>query len=143
MPPADTAGPHPSQHRDRTRLGALFYGLIAAPTAWITAQVVGAVVAQRACFPGYEPLAAPAFSGVQAVSLVALLAALAVCASGVVAALLAWRRTREEHQGGGGSLLDVGEGRSRFMALTGVLTSAGFLIATLFSLPAVVLIPVC
>lgn len=143
MPTADTSGPHPSERRGSTHLGALLYGLIAAPAAWMAAQVVGFAAVQQACFPGYQPLAAPAFPGVQTVSLVALLAALAVCASGIVAALLAWRRTRGEHEGGGRSLLDVGEGRSRFMALTGVLTSSGFLIAVLFSLPAVVLVPTC
>lgn len=141
--PAAAQDQHPSQHRGATRLWVLLYGLIAAPAAWMTAQVVAAWVAQRACFPGYAPRAAPAFGGVQAIGMAALILALAVSVSGLLAALAAWRRTRQEHEGGGGPALDVGEGRSRFMALTGVMTSTGFSLAGLFSLPAVLLTPVC
>jgi hypothetical protein len=50
-----------------------------------------------------------------------------------------WSRTREENQGSSGAgdahgpaaaLLETGEGRTRFMALAGVLTSGGFLLLT-------------
>lgn len=143
MPPTAPPNSHPSEGRDQVGLATLLYGLIAAPAAWLAAEVFSAAVAQRACFPGYAPLAAPAFDGSKLIDLVAMLIALLVCASGIGAALWAWRRTRGEHRGGGGPLLDVGEGRSRFMALTGLMTSFGFLLAVLFSLPALMLTPVC
>lgn len=141
--PAAAQDQHPSEHRARTRLWVLLYGLVAAPAAWLAAQIIAAWVAQRGCFPGYAPLPAPAFNGVQAIGMAALLLALAISVSGLLAALAAWRRTRQEHEGGGGPALDVGEGRSRFMALTGVMTSSGFSLAVLFSLPAALLTPAC
>lgn len=122
---------------------ALVYGLVAAPCAWFSAQLVSAGVAQQACFPQYAPLAAPAFPGSHLMAGLALTAALAVCASGAWTAFVAGRRTHGEHAGHREALLDIGEGRSRFMALAGLLTSIGFLIGVLFSLPAVVLIPAC
>jgi hypothetical protein len=134
---------HPSAARGATRVGALLYGLIAAPCAWIAAQVTSSTLAQAACFPQYAPRDVPAFPGLHLLHAAALVLALAVCASGGFVAYGAWRRTRGEHRGGGGTLLDIGEGRSRFMALAGMMTSAGFLIGTLFSVPAALLVPAC
>lgn len=134
---------HPSAARDAIRVGALLYGLIAAPCAWLAAQVTSSTLAQAACFPQYAPLDAPAIPGLRLIQAAALVLALAVCASGAVVAYGAWRRTRAEHQGGSQSLLDIGEGRSRFMALAGMMTSVGFLVGTLFSVPAALFVPAC
>lgn len=142
---AQSAAPdsHPSASRAETSLAGLLYGLIAAPCAWILAQVFCSGLASRACHPKYEPLAAPAFSGTSAAHSAALLVAGLICASGAAVAYRAWGRTRGEHRGGSQSLLQVGEGRSRFMALAGLLTSLGFLLAVLFSVPAAILVPLC
>ena len=40
-------------------------------------------------------------------------------------------------------LLEIGEGRARFMAMAGMLTSASFLVAILFGVPAIVFGPLC
>lgn len=134
---------HPSAARGAIGVGVLLYGLIAAPCAWLAAQVASSTLAQAACFPQDTPLRIPAFPGVHLAHGLALAIALAVCASGALLAYGAWRRTRGEHQGGGHVLLDIGEGRSRFLALAGVMTSLGFLVATLFSIPAALLVPAC
>jgi hypothetical protein len=143
MARAAPAQDHPSAARGATRLWRLLYGLIAAPCAWLAAQVLSATLAQEACFPHSEPLAAPLFPGLHLMQSAALVLAVAVCASGAVVAYRDWRRTRGEHQGGGQVLLDIGEGRSRFMALAGMMTSLGFLAGTLFSVPATLLVPAC
>ena len=114
------AAPHPSPHRANARLGRLLYGLIAAPAAWAASQMVNAGLAQAACYPGTQPLAAPAFGGVHALQGAVVLVALAVCASAAAVAFGAWRATRAEHPGDEHALLSVGEGRSRFMAFAGV-----------------------
>lgn len=134
---------HPSAARDSIHVGALIYGLAAAPGAWLAAQVASSTLAQAACFPQDTPLRVPAFPGVHLAHGVALAIALAVCVSGALVAYGAWRRTRGEHTGGGHALLDIGEGRSRFLALAGLMTSLGFLVATVFSIPAALLVPAC
>lgn len=134
---------HPSPHRSRAGLAALLYGLIAAPLAWIIGQIVDATLAQEACFPGTEPLSSPAIANLQVVHAVVLAAALMVTVSAAVVAFGAWRATRDEQAGGSHVLLSIGEGRSRFMALAGVLTSLGFLVGTLFTVPALLFVPAC
>jgi hypothetical protein len=134
---------HPSRLRRSAALPALIYGLAAAPIAWISEQLVSFEVAQRACFPKTTPLDAPAFGGIHLLQSAAILIAVITCASALAVAVLAWRHTRAEHDGGGQTLLAIGEGRSRFMAFAGILTSAGFLVAVLFSTAAVFTVPAC
>jgi hypothetical protein len=134
---------HPSPHGHRVRLGALIFGLCGGPVAWSVAWIVSVVLAQEACYPGTTPLSEPAFGGVQA-ALVLLngIACVVTIASGIVAHRT-WIATREEHPGSGQTLLEIGEGRARFMAMAGMLTSAGFLVAILFGVPAIVFGPLC
>jgi hypothetical protein len=54
-----------------------------------------------------------------------------------------WRKTRHEMSGSAHYLLEVGEGRTRFLAMFGVFTSGGFLIAFIFSAAMLFLIPLC
>jgi hypothetical protein len=138
-----SAATHPSPARGEVSLGALLYGLIAGPAAWGTSQVLSAGVAARACFPTTDPLPTPAFAGVTVIQGLALLLALAIAASGGLIAAQAWRRSRDEHRGGHQTLLDIGEGRSRFLAFAGLLTSGGFGLAILFSAPAILLVRPC
>ncbi len=134
---------HPSEGRRQTKLWRLLYGLIAPPSAWIAAQIFCSTLANQACHPKYEPLSSPAISGGPLAHGLALGLAALVCVSGVLVAHEAWRGTRAEHRGGSQTLLEVGEGRSRFMALVGLLTSLGFLVAVGFSIPAAVFVPLC
>jgi hypothetical protein len=140
-PEADRA--HPSPHRGKTGMAALLYGLVAAPAAWVVGELVNATLAQEACFPGTEPLATPAIANLHGIHVVVLVISLLVSASAALVALGAWRATRNEQAGGPHALLSIGEGRSRFMALAGLMTSAGFLVGTLFSVPAVLFVPSC
>ena len=134
---------HPSPHRGKIGLASLFYGLVAAPAAWVVSQIANSTLGQEACFPGTEPLAEPAFGGVHAIQAVIMLAALLVSASAAAVAFRTWRSTRGEQAGDQHALLSIGEGRSRFMAFAGLLTSLGFLVASLFSAPALILIESC
>lgn len=143
MASPSTLHSHPSERRGETNLMVLLYGLIAAPCAWIMARIFCSGLASRACHPKYEPLTAPAFSGTSLADAGALLLAGAICISGAVVAYSAWHRTRGEHRGGSQTLLEIGEGRSRFMALAGLLTSVGFFAAVLFSIPAAIFVPLC
>jgi hypothetical protein len=141
-PQADRAS-HPSPHRAKSVLAALLYGLVAAPVAWVAGELVNATLAQEACFPGTEPLATPAIAYLHGIHVVVLVVSLLVSASAAMVARGAWRATRNEQAGGPHALLSIGEGRSRFMALAGLTTSAGFFVGTLFSVPAVLFVPAC
>lgn len=59
------------------------------------------------------------------------------------AAYGAWRRSHAEQAGGGERTLEVGEGRTRFLALCGIVTSFGFLIGIAFALLPLVMVPLC
>ena len=70
-------------------------------------------------------------------------ACLAAGALGIVFALRAWRRTRDEKPGGGHYLLDVGEGRTRFTALSATIVSGIFLFAILAEFAALLIFGRC
>jgi len=67
-------------------------------------------------------------------------------AIGIAAGLVAWRtwqRTQQEAGAGAHTLIDAGEGRTRFLALCGVLASAGFLLALVFASVGLIVVPAC
>jgi hypothetical protein len=134
---------HPSPHRQRVGVGALAFGLCGGPAAWFVAAMASVVLAQKACYPGRMPLPFPAFSGVlMTLGVLNGIACVVTIAAGV-AAYRSWMTTRGEHPGSGQTLLEIGEGRARFMAMAGIVTSAGFLAAILFGIPAIVYGPLC
>jgi hypothetical protein len=54
-----------------------------------------------------------------------------------------WRRTSGEISGNAHWALDTGEGRTRFMAVSSVMTSAVFLLAILVDVAAIVVVKPC
>ncbi len=69
--------------------------------------------------------------------------ALIVALAGAALAYSDWRKTRAEMPGSEGHALEVGEGRARFLAISGVIASLGFALATLFDLTALLIVPLC
>jgi hypothetical protein len=116
---------HPSPARHQVSLAALWFGLFAAPVVWSLQMLVLYPVVAHGCFPRDHPLSRPIFPTDPIVLLVSI-AALAVAAAAGVIALRGWRSTREEHPSNEEHLLETGEGRSRFMALGGMLLSGLF-----------------
>jgi hypothetical protein len=142
---------HPAPFRKKISLGTLWYGLWAAPAAWSVQTLVNLPVSSHFCFPRLEPLSAPE-TGVRGMAFVVSVAALFVCLSALTVATRTWLRTREEHHGASGkgrahvpttALLETGEGRTRFMALCGTLTSATFFIASVAHTAAIFLVLPC
>lgn len=134
---------HPASHRDRARLAGLLFGLSAAPVAWSMQLLFSVTLSGRVCYPHEKLLAAPLWSGSWPIllgfSVVGIIAAIA----GGVVAWRSWRLTFQESPGSGHHLIDRGEGRTRFMAMSGMLTSAVFLIALAFGTIALFLVPLC
>ena len=145
------ASAHPAPARAQVRVSALAFGLFGAPAAWSVQTLVNLPVASHACFPNLAPLAAPT-TAVRGVAFAVSVAALVVCAAAAAVAWRAWTRTRGEHQDRSGrgarhgpeeALLETGEGRTRFLALAGVLTSLTFLLVSAVHTAAVFLVPPC
>ena len=147
----DAEAAHPAPHRTHVPLGALWFGLFGGFIAWTVQTLVNLPVAAHGCFPRLEPLDRPVIAVRSAAFVVSILVIL-VCAAALFVAWRTWSRTREEHQGSSGSgtaekpfaaLLETGEGRTRFMALSGVLTSSVFLLVTVVHAAAILMVRPC
>lgn len=122
---------------------ALWFGLFGAPAAWSLQLLVNYALVAHACFPKSEPLAAPVVGGLQAIVLGAGFAALAIALAAEATAWRSWRASRHESRGGHGGLLEVGEGRTGFMALGGVLVSGVFLLGIVMNAIPLFLVSPC
>ena len=135
----------PSPYAKRVALWQVAFGIVAGPAAWFVQVCAGEALASEPCFPDGHRYLAPA-AGLSW-TWPALIALLVLCALVAFAAfLLAWRvyqAIRTESGGEAGGLLDEGAGRSRFMALWGMLYGGGFCLITLFTLAAYGALPRC
>lgn len=136
---------HPAPARGSVHHAALWFGLFGAPAAWSVQELVNFPIAAHTCYPRMYPLHAPTighgavWGSTMAVSVVTLLIGVA---AGLVA-LHAWRQTRAETGGHSHWLLDTGEGRTRFMAVSGLLTSVLFVLGILVHTAAILALPPC
>jgi len=136
---------HPSPHRDRVSDAALLLALALGPASWAATLMLGYAAASHACYPADTPVATlpPGWNDLRG-ALVALdIACLGAALLGVGIAHRAWRATRAEKAGSPHALLDVGEGRSRFLALCGVLAGLGFALAIIFNIAVAAGVPAC
>jgi hypothetical protein len=134
---------HPAPQRSRVSLVMLAIGLVGAPLAWSVQIVVGFAIAAYACYPQRMSLAAPVLAGLKGQLAALSIAAIVLAAICTFVAWRSWSRTRGEQAGDHHALLEHGEGRTRFMAMCGLLTSAGFLIVLLFTSVVLVFVQPC
>ena len=144
---------HPAPERRRVSSFTLWFGLLGAPAAWSAQTLLNLPISSHACFPKISPLAVPATGALRGILFVVSILALAVSVAALAAALRGWSRTRDEHQtragrgaqhDSGTALAETGEGRTRFMAGAGVLTSMTFLLVSIAHTAAVFLVvPPC
>lgn len=128
-----SAAAHPAPRRDIVPLGVLWFGLFGAPSAWVLQTIVDYGLVSHFCFPGDAPRQAPAFSALRGTGLAVSVIAAIVSLLAMAAAYRSWRATRHGRDAEHHELLEVGEGRARFMAFAGVLLSAVFLFAVLMA----------
>lgn len=137
---------HPSPHRDKVRLEILLLALAAGPTAWIVQLVVDFGLSSAVCRQYGVPRAAGAADVWAAEHLILVgvnLVCFAVALAGGFTALAAWRRTRAEKPGDVAELVEIGEGRTRFLAACGMMASAAFAVAILFDTAWPFFVPSC
>lgn len=134
---------HPAPQRQRASRLALAFALFTAPVAWLLQLGASFAVAAHTCYPESAPL-----QNVPSASLRWLLAgfnlgATALAIAAVAVAVRLWRRTRQEHTGSAHTLVDVGEGRTRFLALCAMIAGIAFLVALLFTGVGLLGVPLC
>lgn len=148
MPSHVAAVRHPAPHRARVRLPLLLFGLGGAPAAWLAQTSANYAFAAQACFVAgaRQTVAAPGPHVPHTVLWLINLGTVGVALACAAISYRHWRATRGEVAGAPAHhhhLLDVGEGRTRFLALCGLLAALTFLAATLFGTVGLVVVPPC
>ena len=138
-----TNGAHPAPMRGRVGLPALVFGVVGAPLAWNVQLLTAVAITSHSCYPARAPLALPIWSGVWAIVLVVSIVCIVVAIAAALVSLRNWRLTRDEKPGSSHLLLSVGDGRTRFLAMCGMLTSGLFLVALAFAVVSLFLSPLC
>jgi hypothetical protein len=129
-----TARVHPAPHGERAGPWRLAFGAIGGPLAWGIRLMVNYAFASHACFPGGAPRTYAMVGWLWPMLIAVDAVALLVAALAALVSFSTWRSTREESDGRAPEAIDIGEGRTRFLALWGMMTGTGFFIATVFDL---------
>jgi hypothetical protein len=124
---------HPAPRRDVVPTRRLWFGIFGGPAAWALQTIVDYGLVSHFCFPGDTPRRAPTFDALRATGIAVSVIVVVVTLLALAAAVGSWRATRHGHDAEHHELLEVGEGRARFMAFAGVLLSAVFLFAVLMN----------
>jgi hypothetical protein len=119
----------------------LAFGVLASPVAWALALFALYAIASHNCFPGSAPRAAGLWNAGSVLGAIAGGALLVCIISGLVSAW-AWRRSYAENPQAS-ALIQFGEGRTRFLAVWGALTSLLFAILMAVSLVPLFVVPSC
>jgi hypothetical protein len=136
---------HPAPYRGRAPLIWLWVAVIAAPAFWFAQEWLNYGFSSYTCYPGDTPLAKvpPGWNwfgtGMYVFDAAAIIAAL-------IAGYVSWRcwvATRAEKPGSAAAAFELGEGRTRFLAIWGLMYSAGFLLAIIFETIASIMTPLC
>lgn len=122
---------HPAPHRAQASLLSLWVGLALGPLAWFLQLMIDTAILGNVCDTGTVPRAGglgsvqPIVLAVDAVTLLLVIVA-------AVVAWRTWRRTAREQAGDSHDLLASGTGRTRFMAMAGLLTCALMALAVVY-----------
>ena len=144
---------HPAPARGSVATWTLWFGFLGAPLGWTLQTLANTAVASHGCYPQLFPLAEPITGGMRGILFVISIVAIIAGVAALAVSFSTWRRTSSEHQeksgaaarqhGESSAALETGEGRTRFMALSGVLTSIVFLIVILAHTAAVFVVIPC
>lgn len=137
----DPVGPAPEAQS--IRFLTLLFGACAAPIFWLGQLGLSYAVTAYACYPGDHPNAlnqsGPLFLLLLLFDVVALIA----CAMGGLVSWRAWRQSARAGHFDRHHILHTGEGRNRFLAMWGMMSSLWFFFAVLFNTIASVMVPPC
>jgi hypothetical protein len=136
---------HPAQSGESVALWKILYGVFVGAIAWAGHLIANFAVSVHACYPGDIPLARsdsgadwawPLILGFDLISL-------AVIASGFWISYRVWVRSGKESSGDHHHLIEVGEGRTRFLGIVGMAFSVTFLFITITDTIGLGIVPIC
>ncbi|WOD15015.1 hypothetical protein [Paraburkholderia kirstenboschensis] len=127
------------------RGGALMmlFGLLGAAAAWGLQTEIGETLAAQACFPHRTALPAPQWPWLVPALNVMSIVALLVGIAGVWVAWRSWRIARGARPDSAASESDTAAGRTRFLAMAGLILSLLFLVGVVTAGLAVLLVSPC
>lgn len=134
---------HPAPLRGKISFWALMFGCCAAPIFWLGQLMLGYGVSAQICYGGDHPTMRSTPGTLHATLVVFDVAGIAVAVLGGIVSWMSWNATQEEKSGGAHRALHIGEGRARFMALWGIMSSLWFLGAIVFNTIASLVVPLC
>jgi hypothetical protein len=140
----DTQHGHPAPQPQESPSPAMLFALGAAPTAWLIQLLIGFATTSYVCFTGLAhppPPGLPAW--LQPLLIAANVAALLVALAGMAVGAGLLRRITEEPAHRAHNLLDVGEGRARFLATFSIFSSAVFCVGILANSFSLFAVPLC
>jgi len=126
-------------------LPGMFFGVLGGPLAWFIQLCAGYALASAPCFrDGVRVIAPlPVLQWTWPAMIIAMLASVAIALLALGVSWRVFRRTQQEAGGGSVHFLEMGAGRTRFLALWGVLLGSAFAIATAMTALAFTLLPRC
>ena len=133
---------HPAPQRGRVHLAVLIFGVFVGPVVWALHLFFNSGMAGEVCYPG----PAPRLTHLPDLRLLFGLSggvAILVALSGAYVSYRSWRSTREEREGSHHRLIEVGEGRTRFLAFAGIFVSLLFAVVIFCDSVSVLLVPAC
>ncbi|HEY1837347.1 MAG: hypothetical protein WBQ17_02915 [Rhizomicrobium sp.] len=134
---------HPAPTRNRAGFYALLFGAAAAPIFWLGQMMLGYWVSALACYGGNHPTTIASGTALRSTLIVFGIVALLAVLAGAIVSWRSWRLSRDEKKGGPNVAIHVGEGRVRFLAIWGLMSSLWFFGAILFNTIATIVAPLC
>ncbi len=133
---------HPAPHRGHVSLALLALALFGTPSIWGLRLVLKYGIDSYFCFPGetrHNVLPGWVWPSLLGIDLLTIL----VAAAAALISFRYWQLTREELAARRATLSEIGEGRTRFLSLWGLMIGVGFVIAVGFDLVGLWIVPVC
>ena len=125
-------------------MGILFT-VFGGPLAWFLQLCTGYALATQPCFRGgsRSPLPPPALQWTWPAMVLCMIAAIVIALLAFSASWRAYRRSREETLGDTHRVFEEGAGRTRFLALWGMVLGCGSAIVAAFTTVAFMTLPRC
>lgn len=140
---AHTAGEHPAPQRHRLSAWRSLYALLGAPFAWFVLELAGWLLASHHCGQRASHIVSELTRATMMSFSVLALATLVIAIGSAVVAYSLWTAVRDEKPDSAHHLAELGEGRTRFVALVSVITSATFTCGLVFYLLELWFAPLC
>ncbi|HVX75538.1 MAG TPA: hypothetical protein VHB49_05385 [Bradyrhizobium sp.] len=110
----------------------LAFATLAPPLAWSVHLVASYALASYSCFPDGTPQASPSFDGLRSLLIAIDIVTMAIAVVAIVISYWNWTKISEEMAVTQSPMMETGEGRTRFLAIWGLLIGVGFLVTVGF-----------